>query len=137
MDKRAWSSRRVAALTVAAASIAAGSAGAQTSDWRNLSTGGPLKPGIYGRIVIKAPAASPPPVIYPQPVVANDKIVPAGSEPVYLYVPPGQVRKWKQHCTKWQACDQPVLFVRVDDSPSRWGQWRQLRESQVALRERD
>jgi hypothetical protein len=29
-----------------------------------------------------------------------------------------------------------VLFVRVDDSPSRWGQWRQLRD-QVALQDRD
>jgi hypothetical protein len=56
---------------------------------------------------------------------------------VYLYVPPGQVRKWKQNCAKWSACDEPVLFVRVDDSPSRWGQWKQLREPQLALRERD
>jgi hypothetical protein len=58
------------------------------------------------------------------------------SEPVYLYVPPGQVRKWKQNCGKWSACEQPVLFVRVDDSPSRWGHWRLLRE-QLALHQRD
>jgi len=29
-----------------------------------------------------------------------------------------------------------VLFVRMEDSPSRWGQWRQLRE-QVAAQDRD
>ena len=43
-------------------------------------------------------------------------------------MPPGQVRKWKKSCAKWSACDQPVLFVRIDNSPSRWGQWRQFRE---------
>ena len=115
--------------------LAAGSAAAQSaSDFRNATTGGPLKPGVYGRIVIKGAAA--PPVIYPRPMVASDTLVPPNVQPVYLYVPPGQVRKWKQHCGKWAACDQPVLFVRVDDSPSRWGQWRQLRE-QVAFQERD
>ena len=124
------------AALLASALLAAGAAAAQTSsDWRNVNTGGPLKPGIYGRIVIKGQAA-PPPVIYPQPVIAGEALVPPGVQPVYLYVPPGQVRKWKQHCAKWQACAQPVLFVRVDDSPSRWGQWRHRRE-QVALQEQD
>ena len=128
---------RAARAAAALLALAAGGSAAQASDWRNVTTGGPLKPGIYGRIVIKAPAAPPPPVIYQQPVIASEQIVPAGVDPVYLYVPPGQVRKWSRHCAKWQACDQPVLFVRVDDSPSRWGRWRQLREPQVALRERD
>ena len=115
----------------------AGAACAQgLQDYRNATTGGPMKPGIYGRIVIKGKAA-PPPVIYPNPVMAGEKLVPAGVQPVYLYVPPGQVRKWKQHCAKWSACEEPVLFVRVEDSPSRWGQWRQLRDPQVALQERD
>lgn len=115
--------------------LAAGGAAAQAnSDYRNTTTGGPLRPGIYGRIVIKGQV--PPPVIYQRPVVASDTLVPPTAQPVYLYVPPGQVRKWKQNCAKWSACDQPVMFVRVDDSPSRWGQWRQLRD-QVALQERD
>jgi hypothetical protein len=121
---------------LAGALLAAGSAAAQSaSDWRNVTTGGTLRPGIYGRIVIKGQAA-PPPVIYPQPVIGSDSLVPPGGQPVYLYVPPGQVRKWKQNCAKWQACEQPVLFVRVDDSPSRWGKWRERRE-QVALDQRD
>lgn len=125
------SARAVAMLLGSA--VAAG-ASAQ-SDYRNLTAGGTLRPGVYGRIAIKE-QAPPPPVIYPQPVIANDVIVPANARPLYLYVPPGQVRKWKQHCAKWSACDQPVLFVRFDHSPSRWGQWRQLRE-QVALESRD
>lgn len=121
---------------IALLALLTGNAVAQSSDWRNVTTGGALRPGIYGRIAIKGQAA-PPPVIYPQPVIASDRLVPPGAEPVYLYVPPGQVRKWKQNCAKWNACEQPVLFVRVDQSPSRWGQWRQLRDPQVALRERD
>ena len=125
-------------LVLALAALAAGGpASAQKAgDWRNVTSGGPLKPGIYGRIAVRDVSA-PPPLIYPQPVVANEAIGAARSEPMYLYVPPGQVRKWKQSCAKWSACDAPVYFVRMDDSPSRWGQWKQLRESQVALQDRD
>jgi hypothetical protein len=110
-------------------------AGADAQEYRNLTTGSAMKPGVYGRIAVRG-EAPPPPVIYPQPVIASSALVPADAQPVYLYVPPGQVRKWKQSCARWKACDQPVLFVRVDNSPSRWGQWRHLRD-QVALQERD
>jgi hypothetical protein len=135
MKTSSHASRLVPLLAVAAMALvalaAAGNAAAQGADYRNVTTGAPLKPGIYGRIAVRNVSA-PPPVIYPQPVVANDALLPPGAQPVYLYVPPGQVRKWKQHCGKWSACEQPVLFVRVDDSPSRWGGWKKLRE-QVAL----
>ena len=94
--------------------------------WRNLTAGGVLRPGVYGRIEVRG--AKPPPVIHQRPVVGSGRLVPPTARPVYLYVPPGQVRKWKVHCARWRACDHPVLFVRVDQSPSRWGQWRQLRE---------
>lgn len=127
---------RGAAAGLVLGALATGEAGAQVNgDYRNATTGGSLRPGVYGRIVPRGEAA-PPPLIYPRPVIASQALVPAGAQPVYLYVPPGQVRKWKRHCAKWSACDQPVLFVRVADSPSRWGRWRQLRE-QVALQERD
>lgn len=118
------SHRIVAALAV----LCAAEAQAQDTH-RNVTAGGPLRPGIYGRIDVRGPSA--PPVIYQQPVVATQAVVPPGAKPVYLYVPPGQVRRWKQHCGKWKACDDPVLFVRVEDSPSQWGKWRRLRE-QVA-----
>ena len=113
--------------------VASAVAAKEPQDWRNATTGGPLRPGVYGRIVIKG--KTPPPVIFAQPVVADTDAV-VHSDPVYLYVPPGQVRKWKQNCAKWSACEQPVLFVRVDNSPSRWGHWHLLRE-QVALHQRD
>jgi hypothetical protein len=134
----AWTSpsRWVAGLafgTVACAALAAGApADAKDVAYRNVTAGGPLRPGVYGRIVPR-PKAPPPPLIYPKPVIANAVFVPAKVTPVYLYVPPGQVRHWKKNCARWNACDQAVLFVRVDDSPSRWGEWRQLREDDLAL----
>ncbi|HZN47332.1 MAG TPA: hypothetical protein VFB71_06885 [Ramlibacter sp.] len=123
-----------AAVFAAGALLADAGLAQDAGGWRNVTTGGPLRPGIYGRIVPRADA-SPPPVIYPQPVIASDALVPPAVRPVYLYVPPGQVRKWKQNCSQWAACDQPVLFVRVDQSPSRWGKWRQLRAPQWAQQE--
>ena len=136
-----WPSERLVsgvaagAVTIAAlaALLAASGAHAQGADYRNATAGGPLRPGIYGRIEVRG---APPAVIYEQPVVASELVAPARVQPVYLYVPPGQVRKWKQNCARWSACDQPVLFVRMDDSPSRWGQWRQYRE-QLAWQERE
>jgi hypothetical protein len=103
---------------------------AMATDLRNVTTGGPLRPGIYGRIEVRG--STPPPVIYSLPVMVSQNSIPARAQPIYLYVPPGQVRKWKDNCARWSACNQPVLFIRVQDSPSRWGKWRQFRE-QVAL----
>jgi hypothetical protein len=98
---------------------------------RNLTAGGPLRHGVYGRIEVRD---MPPAVIYSHPVVASSVMVPPHMQPVYLYVPPGQVRKWKQHCGRWNACDEAVLFVRMEQSPSLWGRWRQRRD-QVAQRD--
>lgn len=113
-------------LACAAVLAGADAALAEAPAFRNLTAGGPLRHGVYGRIEVRG--AKPPPVIFKRPVIASKAIVPAKARPVYLYVPPGQVRKWKQFCTRWSACDKPVLFVRMDASPSRWGRWRQLRE---------
>lgn len=126
-------SRRLALLLAAAAGAAAAQA---EPGYRNVTTGAPLRPGVYGRIAVRT-NAPPPPVIYPRPVIASQAVVPQGARPVYLYVPPGQVRKWKQACARWSACNDPVLFVRVDNSPSRWGKWRELRGQELALHERD
>ena len=103
----------------------------------NATAGGLLRPGVYGRIEIGKSA--PPPLIYSRPVVAS-RISPApGVRPVYLYVPPGQVRKWERHCAKYKACDVPVYFVRMDDSPSKLGRWKSRSEyahhdAEMALR---
>lgn len=120
----------VTALAALALLSAAADAAAQgASPHRNATAGGPLRPGVYGRVEVRG---APPPVIYSRPVIASQSFVPASAQPVYLYVPPGQVRKWKQHCARWSACDEAVLFVRMDESPSRWGKWRHHRD-QLAL----
>lgn len=132
MNARARSFRQVSTMAIGFAALAAS---AQASDYRNVTAGGPLRPGVYGRIEVRGNAA-PPPVIYAEPMLANGTIERVQRQPVFLYVPPGQVRKWKQNCAKWAACDDPVLFVRFDQSPSRWGKWRERRE-QVAFHQRE
>lgn len=115
--------------------LAGAAALAQTQgqgDWRNVTVGGALRHGAYGRIEVRG---NPPPLIYPAPLVASQPIGAPSTRPVYLYVPPGQVRKWEQHCAKWRACDLPVLFVRMDNSPGRLGQWKQRAQSQAPTRQ--
>ena len=124
----ARSVRQWVALACGCAALAA--AAQDPADYRNVTAGGSLRPGIYGRIAVRG-NAPPPPVIYPKPILANTAIERLQREPVYLYVPPGQVRKWKLNCAKWGACDEPVLFVRIEQSPSRWGEWH-LRRDQLA-----
>lgn len=123
---------RVASLVLAVAAVAPAAAA-----YVNTTAGGQLRPGVYGRIEIGKSA--PPPLIYPQPVVASRAVLAKGTKPVYLYVPPGQVRKWGRHCGKYHACDLPVYFVRMDDSPSKLGRWKSrseipIRDSEMALR---
>ncbi|HYF44372.1 MAG TPA: hypothetical protein VEA35_18255 [Ramlibacter sp.] len=105
--------------------LLAGAAAAATSPqpYVNATTGGPLRAGVYGRIEIRN--APPPPVIHPQPVTVAEPLGQPRQRPIYLYVPPGHARKWDRHCDKYQACATPVYFVRVDDSPSRLGKWKE------------
>lgn len=79
----------------------------------NVTVGGVLRPGVYGRIEIGN--APPPPVYYPQPILIAQPVVvvPAPVQPVYLYVPPGHQKKWGKHCAKYNACGQPVYFVNM------------------------
>jgi hypothetical protein len=68
------------------------------------------QPGFYGRIDIgDAPR---PEYINPQPIVIVP--VPRGKtvEPIYLRVPPGHQKNWKKHCREYNACGQPVYFVK-------------------------
>ena len=88
----------------------------------NETAGGPLRPGVYGRIQVRQ--GPPPPLLSPQAVVATRELGPIRGEPVYLYVPTGQVRKWSRYCERYQACERPVFFVRVDDHPGKLGRWK-------------
>ena len=93
----------------------------------NVTAGGLLRPGVYGRIVFRD--APPPPLIYSRPLVANQTLGPITGRPVYWYLPPGQVRKWATYCSKYAACDVPVYFVRMDDNPGKLGQWKKRERS--------
>jgi hypothetical protein len=68
------------------------------------------QPGFYGRIDIGNYPQ--PELIYAQPVMIRH--APAGVvyQPMYLHVPPGHEKKWSKHCSKYNACGQPVYFVR-------------------------
>ncbi len=83
---------------------------------------GALSPGVYGRIEIGN--APPPPLIYAQPIVVYRPPVVVQQQPLYLHVPPGHAKKWSKHCDKYNACGQPVYFVKVkgDDEYERYGQ---------------
>lgn len=75
------------------------------------------QPGFYGRIDL---GDQPPPlVIYPQPVIITRQPVYYQQRPIYLRVPPGHSKDWARYCSRYQACNQPVYFVRDDDP--RWG----------------
>ncbi|MGH6638173.1 MAG: hypothetical protein ACREXN_13290 [Polaromonas sp.] len=85
---------------------------------------GALTPGVYGRIDIGT--APPPPLIYAQPIIIQRPPVLVQQPPLYLHVPPGHAKKWSKHCAKYNACGQPVYFVKVrgdddyDDDGHKW-----------------
>lgn len=73
---------------------------------------GEVAPGVYGRVDIGG--RPPPPVVYAEPVIirpAPPKALPQ-PQPIYLHVPPGHAKKWSKHCHKYNACGQPVYFVK-------------------------
>jgi hypothetical protein len=90
-----------------AATLAAGAASAQTQVGVSVSVN---QPGVYGRIDIGN--MPPPPVIYAEPVIYAKPRVHVVQQPVYLYVPPGHQKKWGKHCHRYNACGQPVYFVK-------------------------
>lgn len=68
------------------------------------------EPGFYGRIDIgRVPA---PVLIYSQPVIIEQRPVNVMRQPIYLHVPPGHEKKWDKHCSRYNACGQPVFFVQ-------------------------
>lgn len=87
---------------------AAGVAHAQA--YVNATVGGELAPGVYGRIQIGN--APPPPLLYTQPVIIHQPAIVIPRSPIYLYVPPGHAKNWGKHCARYNACNQPVYFVK-------------------------
>lgn len=84
-----------------------------------VSVGGQISPGVYGRVDFGN--APPPPVVYAQPMVVVRQPQPVAVQPVYLHVPPGHAKKWSKHCHRYNACAQPVYFVRSAEYEPRRG----------------
>src|SRR5262249_14761441 len=67
------------------------------------------QPGFYGQINIgNAPQ---PQLVYSQPVVVQPAPQLVAVAPIYLHVPPGYERHWREHCEEYNACGRPVYFV--------------------------
>ena len=54
----------------------------------------------------------PPALVLPQPVIIQRPTVVYERAPIYLYVPPAHQQNWRQYCGHYNACGQPVYFVR-------------------------
>ncbi len=72
---------------------------------------GQVAPGVYGQVQLGN--APPPPVLYTQPMLIEAQ--PAPLPPVYLHVPPGHAKHWRQHCQEYHACNRQVYFVRSSE----------------------
>ena len=68
------------------------------------------QPGVYGRIHIgdvpRRRSTSRSRSSSQQPRVVVER------QPIYLYVPPAHQQNWRRYCGRYQACGQPVYFVR-------------------------
>ena len=99
--------KKILAIAVALGALAP--AFAQTSVGVSI---GVNQPGVYGRIDIgNFPQ---PQVIYAQPMIIQRPAQYVQQQPVYLYVPPGHQKNWKKHCGRYNACGQPVYFVKEE-----------------------
>ena len=68
------------------------------------------QPGVYGRINIGDVPR--PALILPQPVIISQPRYEVHRSPIYLYVPPAHQQNWRQYCGRYEACGQPVYFVK-------------------------
>jgi hypothetical protein len=96
--------------TILAFALAAGVAGtavAQTSISIGIN-----QPGVYGRVTIGD--LPPPALVVPQPVIIERAPVVVQRAPIYLYVPPEHQHDWRRYCGRYNACNQPVYFVREE-----------------------
>jgi len=84
------------------------------------------QPGVYGRIDIGN--APPPPVVYAKPVIIAQPAVVVPAQPLYLYVPPGHQKNWAKHCQRYNACGQPVYFVKESWVQQRYEEDRRYRQ---------
>ena len=88
--------------------LALAGTGAYASDVNfGVSVGGEVAPGVYGQINV---GNTRPALVYAQPMVIMQPARPM--RPVYMHVPPGHAKNWSKHCQRYNACSQPVYFVK-------------------------
>ena len=97
--------KKIIALMLGAGAI--GSAAAQPSVGVSI---GINQPGVYGRINIGDVPR--PALVLPQPVLISPPRIAYERAPIYLYVPPTHQQNWGRYCGRYEACGQPVYFVR-------------------------
>jgi hypothetical protein len=66
------------------------------------------QPGFYGTLDIGGYPQ--PQVIYRQPIAIER--MPMERAPIYLRVPPGHAKHWRNHCREYNACGERVYFVQ-------------------------
>jgi len=97
----------LATLLITGFAMCAGTASAQPNVGISI---GIQQPGVYGRVHIGE--LPPPALIAQQPVIERPPRVAVRRSPIYLYVPPAYQQNWGRYCGRYDACDQPVYFVR-------------------------
>lgn len=95
------------------------------------------QPGVYGRVDIGSYPQ--PALVYPEPVVIVPSPVAVQRQPIYLYVPIEQQRRWRYYCGRYSACGQPVYFVQERWVRDRYEQehrdWRHDRDQRMHRQE--
>lgn len=76
------------------------------------------QPGVYGRVDIGNYPQ--PALVYAEPIIVAPPQVVVQRQPIYLYVPPGHQKNWRNYCGRYNACGQPVYFVQDRWVRERW-----------------
>lgn len=92
-----------------------------------------IRPGLYGRVELGP--APPPPLYLAEPVIVRK--VAAPPPPVYLHVPPGHAKNWRKHCHRYNACGQPVYFVKSAEYESGYGKPKKAKKDKDKKEKRD
>ncbi|MFM9879417.1 MAG: hypothetical protein ACKVOO_03295 [Burkholderiaceae bacterium] len=113
----------ISKLRIALAAAALGLCTAQAASAATSVSINVHQPGVYGRVVFGEPLprnawVNANPVVVTQPNVYYQR------EPIYLYVPPGHYNNWSRHCSRYNACTQPVVFVQDRWIRERHAQYR-------------
>lgn len=69
-------------------------------------------PQFYGEIDLGG--IERPPLMYSRPMTIQRVRRGPAFEPIYLRVPRNHSKNWRRYCSRYQACNRPVYFVRDD-----------------------